>query len=279
MWPAFAVGVAAAAVPLTLALALMRRRSQQLRSQCEAQVAELQQLQEACARLAPGNAVDRLAVDGVAEAERKEVTALFADLVGYTALSEQLEPPVLAGVLNGYFQRMSDAIGEHRGHVATFVGDGLLAYFGALRPNPWQSDDAVHAALAMRAALADYNRQLAARGLPSLAFGVGIHRGTGLAGWVGSRDRMEYAFVGRTVNVAARVQALTRSHRVDVLTTAEVQERLDPRFELTAMPAVAVKGIDEPLATFAVTGWAVDGSRVTEAMERPARGDGTGTTD
>ncbi len=97
-----------------------------------------------------------------AEAERKEVTALFADLVGYTALSEHLEPPVLAGVLNGYFQRMSDAIGEHRGHVATFVGDGLLAYFGALRPNPWQSDDAVHAALAMRAALADYN--VAARG-------------------------------------------------------------------------------------------------------------------
>ncbi len=85
---------------------------------------------------------------------------------------------------------------------------------------------------------------------------------------------MEYAFVGRTVNVAARVQTLTRGHRVDVLITAEVQQCLDPRFDLTAMPAVAVKGIDEPLATFAVTGWAPEGGRVTETVVRPARADG-----
>ncbi len=260
MWLVFLAGVAAAGVPLAVALTAAVQRSRRLRAHCEAQVADLQRLQESCARLAPGSAVDRLTLDGGVEsgAERKEVTALFADLVGYTALSERLDPPVLAGVLNGYFQRMSDAIGEHRGHVATFVGDGLLAYFGALEPNPWQSDDAAHAALAMRGALAEYNRELAARGLPALAFGVGIHRGVGLAGWVGSRERMEYAFVGRTVNVAARVQALTRTHGADVLVTEEVQSRLDPRFLLSPLPAVAVKGIEQPLATFAVDGWAPD---------------------
>jgi adenylate cyclase len=200
--------------------------------------------------------------DTASNAERKEVTALFADLVGYTRLSEELDPPVLAGMLNGYFQRMSDAIGEYQGHVSTFIGDGLLAYFGALEPNPWQSDDAVHAALAMRKALEDYNRELSEEGLPRLGFGIGIHRGMGLAGWVGSRERMEYAIVGRTVNVAARVQALTRAYDdVDVLVTNAVKVHLDPRFQLSRLPAARLKGLEAPVATWAVVG--LDAERVS----------------
>ena len=159
--------------------------TQTLKAQLEAAAADLQHLQQACSRLAPAGVVQRLVADGVksgteaAAPERKVVTALFADLVGYTAMSERLEPAVLARVLNGYFQRMSDAIHEHRGHVSHFLGDGILAYFGALQPNPWQCDDAVRAALAMRAAIREYNVELAREGLPSLAVGIGIHRGRG----------------------------------------------------------------------------------------------------
>jgi adenylate cyclase len=80
--------------------------------------------------------------------------------------------------------------GRRRSHVSTFIGDGILAYFGALQPNPWQCDDAVRAALAMRAAMCEYNAELAREGLPPLAVGIGIHRGPGLAGLVGSRERM-----------------------------------------------------------------------------------------
>jgi adenylate cyclase len=232
------------------------RRNESLRAQLEAAAAELQHLQEACSRLAPAGVVERLIADGVQgterAAERKVVTALFADLVGYTAMSERLEPAVLARVLNGYFQRMSDAIHEHRGHVSTFLGDGILAYFGALQPNPWQCNDAVRAALAMRAAMAEYNVELAREGLPPLAVGIGIHRGPGLAGLVGSRERMEYAFVGRTVNLAARVQALTRTHQVDILVTEALRAELDMRFVLAPMPAEPVKGIAEPVITYAV---------------------------
>jgi class 3 adenylate cyclase len=233
------------------------RRNQRLEAQLEAAAADLQHLQEACSRLAPAGVVQRLVADGrgpgpQAAAERKVVTALFADLVGYTALSERLEPAVLARVLNGYFQRMSDAIHEHRGHVSTFIGDGILAYFGALQPNPWQCDDAVRAALAMRAAIREYNAELARERLPPLAVGVGIHRGPGLAGLVGSRERMEYGFVGRTVNLAARVQALTRTHQVDILVTEALCAELDSRFVLAAMPAETVKGIAEPVVTYAV---------------------------
>ena len=241
-----------------LALALHRqyRLSSSLHAQLEAAAAELQQLQEACSRLAPAGVVHRLIADGVTApaqaAERKVVTALFADLVGYTAMSERLEPAVLARVLNGYFQRMSDAIHEHRGHVSTFLGDGILAYFGALQPNPWQCNDAVRAALAMRAAIRDYSAELAREGLPPLSVGIGIHRGPGLAGMVGSRERMEYAFVGRTVNMAARGQALTRVHKVDILVTEALRAELDTRFVLTPMPAEPVKGIADPVVTYAV---------------------------
>jgi adenylate cyclase len=239
------------------ALYRQRRQNESLQVQLEAAAVELQHLQEACSRLAPAGVVQRLIADGVkpgteAAAERKVVTALFADLVGYTAMSERLEPVVLARVLNGYFQRMSDAIHEHRGHVSTFLGDGILAYFGALQPNPWQCNDAVRAALAMRAAMREYNVELAREGLPPLAVGIGIHRGPGLAGLVGSRERMEYAFVGRTVNLAARVQALTRTHHVDILITEALRPELDTRFVLAPMPAEPVKGIAEPVVTYAV---------------------------
>ncbi|HEY3064894.1 MAG TPA: adenylate/guanylate cyclase domain-containing protein [Methylomirabilota bacterium] len=242
---------------LAAALHHQSRRTASLQMQLDAATTELQHLQEACSRLAPAGVVQRMITDGVksgtgATAERKVVTALFADLVGFTALSERLEPPILARVLNGYFQRMSDAIHEHRGHVSTFLGDGILAYFGALQPNPWQCNDAVSAALAMRAAIRDYNAELAREGLPPLAVGIGIHRGPGLAGLVGSRERTEYAFVGRTVNLAARVQALTRTHGVDILVTDALRAELDTRFVLVPMPAESVRGIAEPVVTYAV---------------------------
>lgn len=238
------VATAALAVVLALlAAALWRERQRRagLQRQLDAAADELQRLQTACARLAPAGVVNRLVADGLqagAElpAERKVVTALFADLVGYTAMSERLEPAALARIVNGYFQRMSDAIHENGGHVSTFLGDGILAYFGALRPNPWQCADAVRAALAMREAMNEYNAELAREGIGTLALGIGIHRGPGLAGMVGSRERMEYGFVGRTVNLAARVQTLTRSHGVDILITEAVRSELDPSFELVAMP-------------------------------------------
>ena len=241
---------------LAMAAALMRQRlaARTLRAQLGAATAELQRLQQSCARFAPANVIDRIATDGLeSAAERKEITALFADIVGYTPLSERLEPAALARVLNGYYQRMSDAIAAHHGHVSTFLGDGILAYFGAFEPNPWQCNDALKAALAMQRALADYNRELEREGLPALAIGVGLHRGQALAGLIGSRERMEYACVGRTVNLAARVQALTREHRVGLLLTEPVREKLDPGFALRALPATRVKGIEGPVVTYTLT--------------------------
>ena len=237
-------------------LFLLRRKSGEaaaLRRRLESATADLERLQRSFGRFAPEEIVERVIASGVATGgERKEVTALFADLVGYTSLSERLDPGVLLRILNGYFERMSRAITEHRGHVSALIGDGMLALFGALEPDPWQGDGAVHAALAMRAELVAYNREIEKEGLPPLGIGIGLHRGVGIAGLIGSRDLIQYAFVGRTINVAARVQDLTRYHGVDILVTRELRETLDPRFILRELPPADVRGIAEPVGIFAV---------------------------
>lgn len=232
-----------------------RRRIGKLESRLRNAAVDLQSLQRSCARLAPGDLVDRMLTEGPgATAEIREATALFVDLVGFTALSETLAPGDLLHVLNGYIERMSAAIEDHRGHVSTYLGDGILAYFGALAPNPWQCNDAAAAALAMRGALAEYNETLRREGLPELAIGIGLHRGSGLIGMIGTPERMEFAFVGRTVNVAARVQGLTRLQDADILMTETVREKLASSFQLEPLSPARVKGIAEPIATYALLG-------------------------
>jgi len=257
MTPAWSSALVAAAVAALFAFLLQRRsrEARALRERLESATADLEHLQRSFGRFAPEEIVERVIARGVSTGgERKEVTALFADLVGYTALSERLDPDVLVRILNGYFERMSRAITDHRGHVSALIGDGILALFGALEPDPWQSNGAVRAALAMRTELEAYNRTLEAEGLPPLAIGIGLHRGVGVAGLVGSQDLIQYAFVGRTINVAARIQDLTRNHDADILVTRELQETLDPRFRLRELPPAEVRGIAEPVGIFAVDG-------------------------
>jgi len=251
-----AAALAAACAGLGAWLWRSRRQVARLRFQLERAAASLETLQLAFSRFAPDEVVERVIAGGVSEVgEKKEVTVLFADLVGFTALSEAVEPTTLVGMLNGYFERMSAAITRHRGHVSTFIGDGILALFGALAPNPWQGNDAVHAALAMRAEMEAYNVELAKRGLPRLSVGIGLHRGRGIAGLVGSRELKEFAFVGRTVNVAARVQDLTRQLPADVIVTESLRATLDPRFRLQAFPPTPVKGLARPVSIYGVEGF------------------------
>ncbi|HTO71472.1 MAG TPA: adenylate/guanylate cyclase domain-containing protein [Myxococcota bacterium] len=250
-----ALGLLLAALAVGFALLWLRaqRSTGRARTRLAAASAELERLEHAFARFAPMELVERVIASGVpTSGERKEVTVLFADLVAFTPLSQSLDPSALVRVLNGYFERMSRAITAHQGHISTLIGDGILALFGALESNPWQTNDAVAAALAMRRELAAYNDELAASGLPKLALGVGVHRGTGIAGLVGSSELMQFTVVGNVVSVAARVQALTREHGVDVLVTAAAKQALDPRFQLRALPPAALKGIAEPVATFAL---------------------------
>ncbi len=234
-----------------------RARATAIENRLEDAARELERLQNAFARFAPLDVIEGIIERrGVStRSEIKEVTVLFADLKGFTALAEQLDPGRLVALLNGYFQVMGRVVAEHRGHLGKFLGDGFLALFGALEPNPWQTNDALHAALAMRDALTDYNRRTQADGLPSLAMCFGIHRGPVVAGVLGNSALMEYGVIGRTVNLAARVERLTRVHDVDILVTEAVRDTCDARFRLRAMPAVELKGVPGAPPTFAVEGF------------------------
>ena len=214
---------------------------------------KLEQLQRQFERFVPADVVERLTDAGDAFApERRQVTIMFADLRGFTALCDQLDPAVTVSILNDYFRHMIQAINRHHGHVTELVGDGLLALFGALEPNPWQGRDSVLAALEMRAELEAYNAQLRARGLPELRFGIGIHGGEVVAGVIGTAGLSKFSVTGDPINVASRVEGLTSKFQVDLLITEEIRRTLDDRFRLRPMPAALVKGKAEPIHTFYV---------------------------
>ncbi len=246
--PALAAGAAAAG-----AAWWYRRRAAKLEHALDVASHQLEHLQTAFHRFAPQEIVEDIIRKGVSvRGERREVTVLFADLVGFTAMSEKIDPAALVQVLNGYFEAMSRAITANRGHVSKFIGDGILALFGAPDPNPWQAIDAVAAAVAMRAALAAYNIELEGKGLPRLGIGIGVHIGPVIAGVVGSRDLIEYTVIGDTVNTASRIEGLTRKAGTAILVSDAVKQRLDARWPLRACEPMPVKGKAAPVLTWAV---------------------------
>ncbi len=254
MTTALLLAVSIVAAALALALRASSRRARELGLRVEQSARELERVQRSFARFAPASVVDDVVGAGAGAPEKREVTVLFADLKGFTAMGDRLDPVVLVRVLNGYFAAMSHAISGHRGHVSKFMGDGIMALFGAPDPNPWQTADAVEAALAMRAALVSYNAELRGGNLPELAFGVGVHRGVAIAGIMGSEQLLEFTVIGDTVSVASRIESMTRTHGVDILVTDDVKRHLGDRFRLRAMPPTPVKGKPEPIATWSVEG-------------------------
>jgi adenylate cyclase len=243
------------AAALVVVLRARSRERQALQGALERRSAELEHLERAFSRFAPDEVVERLS-QGVTqiEPERREVTVMFADLVGFTRMSEQVDPAIMVPVLNEYFARMSRVIRDHHGRVSRIMGDGIMALFGALDANTWQASDADRAALHMREELERFNEDLAARDFPRLEVGIGLHHGPVVAAVVGSDEMMEFTVMGDAVNVAARVEALTRTHGVDILVTEAVRAKLDPRFAVRAMAPATVKGKSEPIITFAVDG-------------------------
>ncbi len=229
---------------------------------------KLERLQIQFGRFAPQEVIEYLTeLDGRYTPRMRTVTVLFADLIGFTKMCHQMDPSEVVPILNGYFQCMTEALSEHNGRVTELTGDGLLALFGALRSNPWQVQDAVMGALAMREALVRYNEELRSQSLPELSFGIGIHRGDVLAGVMGNAELSKFGVVGDTINVAARVESLTRVHQVDLLVTEAVRNKLDERFSVRCMPPAPVKGKQEPLVTYLVEGLKTD----TSLQQSPKR--------
>jgi len=172
----------------------------------------------------------------------REVTILFSDLRDFTAWVESHPPAEVVRDINEYFTLMEGAIRAHRGLVLQFIGDEIEAVFGAPIAEPHHADQALAAALEMRRRLAEWNDGRRAAGRVAIRHGIGIHTGEVLAAAIGSPERQSYALVGDSVNLASRIQDLTKDVGAEVLVSGATVRRLREPGALEPLPAVRVKG-------------------------------------
>lgn len=180
---------------------------------------------------------------------RKQITVLILDIRNFTAMSAQLEPELVVTFLNRFFTRMIEIIFAHRGTLDKFLGDGCLAIFGAPLDDADHRRSALRVAREMLAATEELGADLAQRGLP-LRIGIGLHAGDAIVGDIGSEQRTEYTAIGDTVNVASRLEALTKEYGVPVLASESVVSGAGEEFTFREVAEVAPRGTTQPLKIF-----------------------------
>jgi adenylate cyclase len=190
----------------------------------------------------------RIPLDG----QLREVTVLFADLRDFTPWVEKSDPRQVVRDLNAYFTEMEAAIRGHGGLVLQYIGDEIEAVFGAPIADPAHAAHAARTALEMRRRLATWNAARRAAGDTPLRHGIGIHTGPVIAGNIGSAERLSYTLVGDAVNLASRLQSLTKELGCDILVSGDTRRQLDGDFALTPLPAVRVKGKSEEVEVFSL---------------------------
>jgi len=171
-----------------------------------------------------------------------DVCVLFSDVRDFTTLSENMPPHVVTTVLQRYFDRMVHAVHRYDGTVDKFIGDGMMVLFGAPRRSKDPCGDAVQCALGMMMALDSLNGEFEREGLPTLTIGIGINYGTVTVGNIGSSERHNYSAIGDAVNVAARVEGLTKELGRKIIITEPVVTRIEERFHFDPLGTHKVKG-------------------------------------
>lgn len=174
--------------------------------------------------------------------QRQRVCVLFADIRGFTARSEKSSPEDIIELLNGYFAQMTEAIHKHGGVVDKFIGDGIMAFFGAPQALEHPQRKALEAAQEMLLRLHRFNSALAARNIEPVAIGIGIHAGEVVLGYIGSEARHEYTAIGDTVNAASRLEGMTKTLGYPVVCSAAVAEAVPGSAELADLGEQSVRG-------------------------------------
>ena len=201
-------------------------------------------------------ATELLRKDVTLGGEERAVTVLFSDLRNFTSMSELLSPQEMLGVLNRYFTRMSAIVETHGGVVDKYMGDALMALFGAPLGHPNDADRAIQTALEMTEALDDLNRQWHQRGLPTIGVGIGINTDVVVAGNMGSETRLNYTVIGDGVNLASRLEELTKTpgYEARIIISGSTLAAARERYRTRRLGEVAVKGKQKPTEIFALLG-------------------------
>ena len=187
--------------------------------------------------------------------ENRNATIFFSDIRSFTAMSEKMQPNEVVEFLNAYMTRMVECVNKTGGVVDKYIGDAIMAVWGAPESSGSAAGDALNAvtaALMMRDSLSSFNRERAARGLAPVKIGCGINSGPVVAGQIGSEERMEYTVIGDAVNLASRTEALNKPFATDVLITENTYNLIKDKVIVAEMPGVHVKGKTDAIKMFAV---------------------------
>ncbi|HWD55448.1 MAG TPA: adenylate/guanylate cyclase domain-containing protein [Acidimicrobiales bacterium] len=219
---------------------------------------------ETLSRLLPGGLAEKLRRDGkqLGETERVVVTVLMSDIRSYSSIAEHADPSQLAGQLNVHRAAMNDAILGENGTVMQFVGDAVMAVFGAPFEQVDHAERAVAAALAMHEKQRGINDRWREEGLPAFGLGLGLSTGEAAAALLGSEERLEYTLVGDTVNMSQRLQQLAEAGET-VVSQGTVEAWQSPRPTI-ALPPQLVKGRETPVVAYKLVGGACPGGGATK---------------
>jgi adenylate cyclase len=178
------------------------------------------------------------------------MTVLFSDIRGFTTVTEKGNPEELVAQLNEYFTRMVDVVFRHQGTVDKFVGDMVMALFGAPLDDDGHADHAVGAAREMVRELGELNRKWAVEGRAQLDIGIGINSGEMIAGNIGSSSIMSYTVIGDNVNLGARLESLNKEYGTRIIISDATRTRLREACDIRPLGDVVVKGKTRPVAIF-----------------------------
>ncbi len=187
------------------------------------------------------------------------ITILFADIRGFTSISEHAPPEKVVGLLNRYFSAMTDIIFAHGGTLDKYLGDGLMALFGAPTTTPEDASNALNTAVAMQRRILGINMELKQDGLPEIGVGIGLHTGEVTVGYIGSERRSEYTAIGDSVNTASRLESNAKGGQI--LLSDATAKAARSRYKLKARDPITVKNREQPVVL-----WEVDWQRASGAF-------------
>ncbi len=179
----------------------------------------------------------------------RDISILFSDIRGFTTLSETRPPQEIVSLLNRYFSRQVAVVFRHGGTLDKFIGDCIMAFWGAPLDDPRHAEHAVAAALAMQQVLLEFRQEL---GEADAGFdvGIGVHTGTAVVGFIGAEQKLDYTAIGDTVNLASRIEGLTREVNTRILVSRETAQACGNAFDFTPRGSYKVKGREQPVELF-----------------------------